>query len=347
MPRAPPQPCIVPPVLDLHTDSKWFLGCWKCKREKVKRSHPRVVLTGSAWKSLKSTRSSGESMEKAHGTWNTCHTYMDTDRSHTFQIHTKLPDTPSLSKSIQRSLHQNSRDSDLWSWKATDGNKTTQLFSDTTTSRHLDTLTGPFLSLFWELDTQLVRVEGRMVPSLPAIAKTAFPKPALVPGIPSGSPSQGQVTRFYTKTLAALAMSPSELKSFPEFFWVWGAQHHVSLLHYGFLWLGSSLGCLPSFFNCSLQNFSRFSSKSESEHAPSDDLDKRVCFCSCLVLNENQNQRGESCMPCNRKSVLNSSAEYKKQLGTAQLVFLMDKKEEKTGCGFFSNPLRRYKLFKT
>lgn len=191
---------------------------------------------------------------------------------HTFivQIHTKIP-APKF-----QGL------SDLWSWKATDGNKTTQLFSDTTTSRHLDTLTGPFLSLFWELDTQLVRVEGRMVPSLPAIAKTAFPKPALLTGIPSGSPSQGQVTRFYTKNLAALAMSPSELTSFPEFFWVWGAQHHVSLLHYGFLWLGSSLGCLPSFFNCSLQKFSRFSSKSESEHAPSDDLGKRVCFRSWM-----------------------------------------------------------------
>lgn len=106
-------------------------------------------------------------------------------------------------------------------------------------------------------------------------------------------------------------------------------------------------GCLPSFFNYCIQKFSRFSSKSESEHTTSGDLDKRVCFHNCLVLNENQNQRRGSCMPCDRKSVLNSSAESKKQLGTAQLVFLMDKEEEKTGCGFFSNPLRRYKLFKT
>lgn len=72
-----------------------------------------------------------------------------------------------------------------------------------------------------------------MVPSLPVITKTAFPNPALVTGIPSGSLSQGQVTRqVCTKTLAALAIGPSEITYFLEFLWVWGAQHHVSLLHY-------------------------------------------------------------------------------------------------------------------
>lgn len=93
--------------------------------------------------------------------------------------------------------------------------------------------------------------------------------------------------------------------------------------------------------------FLAFLPKSDSEHTTFEDPDERVCFHNCLVLNENQNQRGGSCMLCNRKSLLNSFAESKKQLGTAQLVFLMDKKEEKPGCGFFSNPLRRHKLFKT
>jgi len=64
-----------------------------------------------------------------------------------------------------------------------------------------------------------------MVSSLPVITVTAFPKPqALITGIPSGSPSQGQVTgQVYTKTLAALAMSPSEMTSFPELFCMSGA----------------------------------------------------------------------------------------------------------------------------
>lgn len=111
-----------------------------------------------------------------------------------------------------------------------------------------------------------------------------------------------------------------------------GCFSHRSLRNYIFSWIfvgvGSSTSCLPSplyeffawdhprclpsFFNCSLQNFSSFSSKSESEHATSEDPDKRVCFLNGLVLNENQNQKGGSCMPCDRKSVLNSSAESKK-----------------------------------
>lgn len=58
-------------------------------------------------------RLGGESMEKARGIWNTCHTYMDTGWSHTFQsfqssLHCH---TPSLSKSIKSSQHQNSRGS--------------------------------------------------------------------------------------------------------------------------------------------------------------------------------------------------------------------------------------------
>lgn len=182
----------------------------------------------------------GGSREKARGYIKHLHTYMDTDWSHTFQIHTKLP-----APKFQGFAHP-------WPWKSIDGNKTTQLFSDTPQALfwQLDTLTSPVLALiqnwalwlvqfwlwelgaltcpvltlFWELDTQLVRLEGRIVPSLPVITKTAFPRPAVVTGIPSGSLSQGQVTRrVYTKTLAALAMSSSEMTHFPEFFWVWGA----------------------------------------------------------------------------------------------------------------------------
>lgn len=77
----------------------------------------------------------------------------------------------------------------------------------------------------------------------------------------------------------------------------------------------------------------------ESGHTVSEDTPifhiympyKRDCFYNSLVLNENQNQRGGSCMTCNRQSVLNSFAESKKKLVTAQLVFLADKKEDKPG----------------
>lgn len=41
--------------------------------------------------------------------------------------------------------------------------------------------------------------------------------------------------------------------------------------------------------------------------------------------------RGGSCMTYNRKSVLSSFAESKKQLVTAQIVSLTDKKEDKPG----------------
>lgn len=58
---------------------------------------------------------------------------------------------------------------------------------------------------------------------------------------------------------------------------------------------------------------------------------KRDCFHSCLVQNENQNQRGGICTTHSRKFVLNSFAESKKQLVTAQVVFPADKKEDKPG----------------
>lgn len=89
----------------------------------------------------------------------------------------------------------------------------------------LDTLSGPVLPLFWELDSLTGQTGKQNGSSLQVIAMTAFPKPqALVIGIPSGSLSQGQVTRqVYTKTLASLAMSPSEITSFPELFCVSGA----------------------------------------------------------------------------------------------------------------------------
>lgn len=180
----------------------------------------------------------GESMEKARGTWNTCPTYMDTGWSHTFivQIHTKLP-APKF-----QGLP------DPWSWKATDGNKTTQLYSGTTTSSLLAAGHPDWPSSGSRPHSDLARscsplrigcsnlsssgsllrtghpagqTGSRMVPSLPVIAKTAFPKPALVTGIPSGSLSQEQVTRqVYTETLASLAMSPLEIAYFPEFFCV-------------------------------------------------------------------------------------------------------------------------------
>lgn len=129
-PAVPLQPCIVQPVLDLYSDSKstqCLLGCWKCKWGKIQRFHPWVVFSGSAWKSLKSARSSGwgkhgkgswdmEHLSHLHGYWLVTHLPKLPKLpalSHTFivQIHKKLP-TPKF----QGLSHP-------WSRKAIDGKK--------------------------------------------------------------------------------------------------------------------------------------------------------------------------------------------------------------------------------
>lgn len=152
--------------------------------------------------------------------------------------------TPSLSKSIQSSLHQNSRGSLIPGLgKPRMGTRPHNYIQAPPRAGHPDWPSSgsrPHSDLARSCSPLRIgcsnlsssgsllrtghpagQTGSRMVPSLPVMAKTAFPKPALVTGIPSGSLSQEQVTRqVYTKTLASLAMSPLEIAYFPEFFWV-------------------------------------------------------------------------------------------------------------------------------